>query len=167
MSNRFDHTLKHKPESKPDAANVRRIELITGGSQRRRWSTEDKARIVRESLKPRANVSEVARRHGLRPHQLYKWRRRARAVIGRSVAPVDQARPVELRRIAPKSAGKTAEAPPAFAPVVMAPPAVALRPTASETRLMEIAIGEVSVRVRGVVDIEALVAVLSAVRRVS
>jgi hypothetical protein len=32
---------------------------------------------------------------------------------------------------------------------------------------MEIAIGEVSVRVRGVVDIEALVAVLSAVRRVS
>ena len=167
MSNRFDHTLKHKPESKPDAAGARRIELSTGVGQRRRWSNEDKARIVRESLKTGTNVSEVARRHGLRPRQLYKWRRRAGAVIGRSAAPVDQARPVGLRCIGPKSGGKTAKAPPAFAPIVMAPPAVPLRPTASETSLVEIAIGEVSVRVRGVVDVEAIVAVLSAVRRVS
>ena len=56
---------------------------------------------------------------------------------------------------------------PAFAPVVMATPAVSVRPTASEASLVEIAIGEVSVRVRGVVDIEAIAAVLSAVRRVS
>ena len=167
MNNRFDHTLKHKPESKPDAANVRRIELITGGSQRRRWSSDDKTRIVRESLQPGANMSEVARRRGLRPRQLYKWRRRARALIGRSAAPVGQTRPVELRRIGPKSASKTAVALPAFVPVVMATPAVSLRPTASETTLVEIAIGEVSVRVRGVVDVEAIVAVLSAVRRVS
>jgi transposase len=122
---------------------------------------------VRESLKPGANVSEVARQHGLRPRQLYKWRRRARALIGRSAAREDQVRPAGLRRIGPKSASKTAEALPAFAPVVMATPAVSQRPTASETSLVEIAIGEVSVRVRGVVDVEAIVAVLSAVRRVS
>ena len=163
MSDRFDHTPKHKPESKPDAAvdAVVDVRRITGSGQRRRWSSDDKARIVRESLKPGANVSEVARRHGLRPHQLYKWRRKARAVIRRSAAPVAQARP------GPKSASKTAKAPPAFAPVVMATPAVPLRPTASETSPVEIAIGEVSVRVRGVVDVEALIAVLSAVRRVS
>jgi len=169
MSDRFDHTPKHKPESKPDAAvdAVVDVRRITGSGQRRRWSSDDKARIVRESLKPDANVSEVARRHGLRPHQLYKWRRKARAVIRRSAAPVAQARPVGLRRLGPKSASKTAKAPPAFAPVVMATPAVPLRPTASETSPVEIAIGEVSVRVRGVVDVEALIAVLSAVRRVS
>jgi len=80
---------------------------------------------------------------------------------------VAQARPVGLRRLGPKSASKTAKALPAFAPVVMATPAVPLRPTASETSPVEIAIGEVSVRVRGVVDVEALIAVLSAVRRVS
>src|SRR5215831_15040508 len=172
MSDQFDHTLKHKPESKPNAAidpvvDVRRIALITGGSQRRRWSSDDKARIVRESLKPGANVSDVARQHGLRPHQLYRWRREARALIGRSTGPVDRARPLGLRRIAPNSAGKTAAASPAFAPVVMAMPAAPLRPPACETSLVEIAIGEVSVRVRGLVDVGALVAVLSAVRRVS
>jgi hypothetical protein len=42
-----------------------------------------------------------------------------------------------------------------------------LQPTASEASLMEIAIGGVSVRVRGVVDVEGLVAVLNAVRRAS
>jgi len=47
----------------------------------------------------------------------------------------------------------------------MATPAVPLRPTASETSPVEIAIGEVSVRVRGLVDVEALIAVL--IRRVS
>ena len=171
MSDQFDHTLKHKPESKPDATidavvDVRRIELITGGSQRRRWSSDDKARILRESLKPGANVSDVARQYGLRPHQLYRWRREAR-VIGRSAGPVDRTRPLGLRRIAPNSAGKTAAASPAFAPVVMAMPAAPLRPPACETSLVEIAIGEVSVRVRGLVDVGALVAVLSAVRRVS
>src|SRR5215469_15081856 len=111
MNNRFDHTLKHKPESKPDAANVRRIELITGGSQRRRWSTEDKARIVRESLKPRANVSEVARRHGLRPHQLYKWRRSATEALARikllyEIEADIRGLPPELRRAARQEKSK-------------------------------------------------------------
>jgi transposase len=60
---------------------VRRIELITGGGRRRRWSSADKARIVMESLKPGANASEVARRNGLSPQQLFAWRREARALF--------------------------------------------------------------------------------------
>ena len=81
MSDRFDHTLEHTLESKPDdggddaVTSVRRIELITGTGRRRRWSDDDKARIVVESLRPGANVSEVARRHGLSPQQLFGWRR--------------------------------------------------------------------------------------------
>jgi len=50
---------------------MRRIELITGTGRRRRWSADEKARIVVESLKPGASVSEVARRHGLSPQQLF------------------------------------------------------------------------------------------------
>jgi Transposase len=57
---------------------VRRIEVITGTGRRRRWSSDDKARILLESLKPGANVSEVARRHGLSPQQLFGWQREAR-----------------------------------------------------------------------------------------
>jgi transposase len=57
---------------------VHRLEVITGVGGRRSWSHDDKARIVAESFAARANVSVVARRYGLRPQQVYAWRRLAR-----------------------------------------------------------------------------------------
>ena len=57
---------------------VRRVEIINGLGGRRRWSVDDKARIVEETLVPGAVVSEVARRYGLSPQQLFGWRRAAR-----------------------------------------------------------------------------------------
>ena len=66
----LDHTLK------PEAG--RRVEVITGTGRRRRFSDDDKARIIEETLAPGAVVSEVARRHGLSPQQLFGWRRQAR-----------------------------------------------------------------------------------------
>jgi transposase len=160
MGNRFDST--HKLASNRDAAIVAmagvRDEVTSGGDRRRRWSKADKTRIVRESLEPGAVVSEVAQRHGLTRWQLYDWRRKAGAAG-------DQARPARPKRNG--STSKPVEALPAFAPVVMAAPAIPPQPTASEASLVEIAIGGVSVRVRGVVEVEGLVAVLNAVRRAS
>jgi len=52
--------------------------VISGFGGRRRWSVDEKARIVEETLAPGAVVSEVARRHGLLPQQLFGWRRDAR-----------------------------------------------------------------------------------------
>jgi len=57
---------------------VCRLEVITGIGGRRAWSNEDKGRIVAESFAAGANVSAVARRYGLRPQQVYAWRRLAR-----------------------------------------------------------------------------------------
>jgi transposase len=57
---------------------VRRVEIINGLGGRRRWSVDDKARIVEETLVAGAVVSEVARRYGLSPQQLFGWRRAAR-----------------------------------------------------------------------------------------
>lgn len=57
---------------------VRRIEVITGEVHRRTWSGDEKARIVEDTLVPGAVVSEIARRHGLTPQQVFDWRRRAR-----------------------------------------------------------------------------------------
>jgi hypothetical protein len=64
MSNRFDHTVNRKLESKPDAAidaviDVRRNELITAAVDAGRWSSDDKARIMRESLRPGASVWDL------------------------------------------------------------------------------------------------------------
>ena len=81
MRDRFDHTLEHTLESKADEAGdtglVRGFEVITGTVRRRQWSEDEKARIVIESLKPGANVSEVARQNGVSPQQLFGWRKRA------------------------------------------------------------------------------------------
>ena len=59
-------------------AEVRRFEVITGVLGRRRWTPDDRARIIAETLEPGAVVSQVARRYGLKPQQLFTWRREAR-----------------------------------------------------------------------------------------
>ncbi len=62
-----------------EVVGVRRLEVITGVGGRRSWSHADKGRIVAESFAAGANVSAVARRYGLRPQQVYAWRRLARS----------------------------------------------------------------------------------------
>src|SRR3954469_21720318 len=54
--------------------SFRRIEVITGVGRRRRWTDEEKARIVAESLDPATTSSAVARRYGLHATQLFTWR---------------------------------------------------------------------------------------------
>ena len=177
MGHRFEHKFEHTLESKPaDSAvtTVRRLELITGTGRRRQWSDDDKARIVVESLKPGANVSEVARRHGLSPQQLFGWRRQARELLRESEleavdnAPVGLAAPEPSRCPRPsrgreKPHGRSPDPEPAFAPVVVASaPADTVMPG-----VIEIAIGEAIVRVRGQVETGLLIAVLGAVRRAS
>ena len=51
---------------------------VLGVERRRRWSKDEKARIVEETLAPGAVVSEVARRHGVAQSLLFTWRRLAR-----------------------------------------------------------------------------------------
>ena len=57
----------------------RRIELLTGQGRRRRWSAEEKARIIEETLAPGAPVSDVAWRWQLSSQQVFTWWREARS----------------------------------------------------------------------------------------
>ena len=43
--------------------------------QRRRWTLSEKLRIVEESSLPGMSVSYVARKHGLAPNLLFRWRK--------------------------------------------------------------------------------------------
>ena len=54
------------------------VTVLSGPERRRRWTVAEKARIVEESLAPKANVTEVARRHDVHPNLLHAWRRQAR-----------------------------------------------------------------------------------------
>src|SRR3954454_14320385 len=65
------------------ADEFRRIEVITGVGRRRRWTDEEKAWIVAESLDPATTTSAVARRYGLHPSQLFVWRQRLAAPAAR------------------------------------------------------------------------------------
>ena len=54
---------------------IDRVEVITSVQRRRRWSAEEKAAIVQETYAPGLSVSLVARRHGIAPNRLFRWRR--------------------------------------------------------------------------------------------
>ena len=55
---------------------------------RRQWSDAEKHRIVAEAERPDANVSAVARRHGITPGLLFRWRRMAREAQAHTAVPV-------------------------------------------------------------------------------
>jgi transposase len=129
----------------PEVREVRRLEVITGALGRRRWSAEAKARIVAESLAPGVVISEVARRHDLRPQQLFAWRQQARQ--GRLVLPGEEL---------------------AFVPVVAAAAeAPAAASSAPPAGIIEVVLGGAVVRVPPDVDGRLLAKVLRAVQAVA
>jgi transposase len=180
MSDDFDIKLESKSaEAGGGASKERRIEPITGIGRRPRWSREDKTRIVVESLQGGVSVSEVARRHGLSPQQLFAWRHAARALLheGGSVAAGDGSGANPALRPGrnkgrPKPAPEICDDAPRFAPVVISASAGSSPSRSSQSSsivsgTIEIAIGDAVVRIVGQVETEALVAVLRATRRAS
>ncbi len=127
-----------------DTKVVRRQAEITSVVRRRRWSDEEKGRIVAEAIAPGAVIADVARRHDLAPQQLSNWIRAAKE--GQLVLPADEI--------------------PTFVPVL---PVRSAQPSkaAHERRsvVIEIVIGTIKVRVPGGAEARDVEAVLRAVRR--
>jgi len=138
------------------SARNQRIELITRGERRRRWSVEQKREIAAESLEPGISPITVARRYGISSGLLYTWRRHLlEGSLGVSGQPVAKFARVEVMAMPAASA-------PAIPPV--APPAAA--PSGPMNGMIEIALpGGVSVRVDAQVDSGALRRVLAALGR--
>lgn len=153
---RFDHSVDRSDDTKEVSATARpqRIEVITGVERRRKWSAQEKMAIVAESLAEGAVVSEVARRHGLSPQQVFGWRSRLRNAVTGS-APSSDAAPAFVPAI-------VEDEPPSPAPAL--PATVAMVAAGVDPAPIEIALGGVIVRVRGDADPRALTTVLKALR---
>ena len=57
----------------------KRLEIVQLVERRRKWPTEEKARIMEEALAPGASVASAASRNGVCRSQIYGWLRQARA----------------------------------------------------------------------------------------
>jgi transposase len=54
------------------------VEVIVGRQRRRRWTVEEKRRIVAETDEPGARIGDVAARHDVYPGLVFTWRRQMR-----------------------------------------------------------------------------------------
>lgn len=126
-----------------------RVEVLGGLERRRRWSQDDKARIVEETLVPGAKVTEVARRNGVAASLVFTWRRQARTSEQR----VPSFTPVQIAAVA-----ASAEETPKLLPTVDG----RVRSVAARTGLIE---DRRCIRVDAHVDREALARVLDVLGR--
>lgn len=122
------------------------VEVVTRGERRRRWSEEERARVLAEAMAPGAIASHVAHRFGVSSGQFYTWRKamlsRATPCGGKSELAKADFPEVRLSAPDPKPA-----------------PALAMSPTG----MMEITLpGGVLIRVDAAVDGATLGRVLAA-----
>jgi transposase len=118
-----------------------RMTVISGAERRRRWSDEDRARILAATFEPGAVIAEVARREDVCTSLVFKWRR-------------------EMRHAAEANAR-------GFAPVVIEPAPVA--PSASTSSksgsaVIEVELKEARVRIHAGAPAAAIAAALKALR---
>ena len=135
-----------------------RIEVITRGERRRRWSIEQKREIAAESLEAGMSPITVARRYGISSGLLYTWRRHLLdGSLGASAQPVSRFARVEVVAV------PTDPVPaPSLLPSAAPKSDVAGRPEG----MIEITLPDgVSVRVDAQVDSGALRRVLAALAR--
>ena len=77
-----------------------KVEVITGIARRRRFSTDLKLAVVAETMQPGMSISYVARRHGLSPSLVFRWRRLMSEGGREAVRADDEVVPAaELRRL--------------------------------------------------------------------
>jgi transposase len=135
------------------SAGSQRIELITRGERRRRWSVEQKREIAAESLEPNISPITVARRYGISSGLLYTLRRHLlEGSLGVTRQPAAKFARVEVMAMPTDPAIPQSAAPSA--------------PMHHPDGMIEIALpGGVSVRVDAQVDSGALRRVLAALAR--
>ena len=115
-----------------------RMTLISGAERRRRWSDEDRERILAAISEPGAVIAEVARREDVCTSLIFKWRR-------------------ELREAVEADAS-------GFAPVVIEPAPASSTSSNSASAVIEVDLKEARVRIHAGAPSSAIAAALKALR---
>jgi transposase len=112
------------------------VRVRVAGAKQRRWSVEERRKIVEATLQPGASVSRVARRHDVNANQLFHWRKLYReGLLGDSTT--TKLLPV---RVADERSVREAEG----------------DRIASRSGTIEIQLAKGTVRIAGAVDVSAL-----------
>ena len=119
-----------------------RMEIRTGVGRRRRWTAQEKGRIVAETLNAGVSVAEIARRHDMSSQHLFNWVCAAKE--GRLVLPAEEGA--------------------AFVPVVATSTEMRKAPNAAASMSIEIGIRDFVVRAVPGIDMRLLIDVLRAVK---
>jgi transposase len=112
--------------------------LISGAERRRRWSDEDRQRILAAISEPGAVIAEVARREDVCTSLIFKWRR-------------------ELREAVEADAS-------GFAPVIIEPAPSSSTLSNSPSAVIEVDLKEARVRIHADAPPAAIAAALKALR---
>ena len=102
-------------------SGFQQIEVLTEPACRRRWSAEEKARIVEETLAPGARVSEVARRWQVCSQQVFGWRRatcRAVTTVATKRTPAPPPDFVPITTDVPQAVSASRATPPSTVPAI-------------------------------------------------
>jgi transposase len=124
-----------------------RGEVLDGPERRRRWSDEEKSKILEELAQPGVRSADVARRYGVSRSLLYAWRKELALATGPQPA------------LTPTPGM-------AFAPVLLAGPAAApsSEAVAPETQMIEIEVKGARVRLPGSAPSSMVAAAIRALR---
>jgi transposase len=132
------------------------VEIITGRGRRRRWSTQDKLRLVAETHEPDTAIRAVAARHGVCESLLFTWRRQVRDGVLTAAPEMPVFMPVHMIDTAPTAT---------TGPSTPAPRSTSATRSTAPSGLIEIELGSGRrVRVGSDVNLVALRRVLAALR---
>ena len=135
---------------------IRRFEVLTGVGRRRTFAVEEKLALVAQ-MAGCGNICELARRHGLRPSQLFTWRRELRYAAEAAQGSVQSSS-------APMFVPAVIEPEP-VAPPVPAPKRKRVRRTRSAaSTAVELEIDGVAVKIASGADAGVIAAVIDALK---
>ena len=105
---------------------------------RRKWSKAAKDRIIEEACAPDANISAIARAHGMFPTQLFRWRKLALALNESQVVHKEKDQSFTFVEVVPESSPSSCVQAPFLCEIVIGVHVLRIEPNLPKARIIEL-----------------------------